>query len=149
MKSSSKALISAAVLMGIAGCVKAQTSCCISGSTMIFSCSSCCSDCTPTVTIPDVKTAPDKLPAYGEWTLIWTGEVWGLAERTSSDATGEHWIIYTGVRGGASSGASKKHPMWQSLPSSPKDTPMCTATVDDKPKSWLPKGGMCRVEDAK
>jgi hypothetical protein len=148
MKSSSKVLAAAVVMMAVAGCATAQN--CISCQPVYTSCSTCCNNCftlssPPTKIIPDLKTAPDKLPAYKERVLLWDGEEWSIATRDSTDSSGEHWNIL----GTSYYGVSKKHPMWESLPPAPKDTPMCTATIDDKPKSWLPKGGMCRVEDAK
>lgn len=109
-----------------------------------FCAGSCSSLNTAIIKIPDLKSGPSALPAYKDRVLLWTGEEWDFAERTSTDGDGEHWNIL----GTSNYGVSKKHPMWQSVPADPNDTPMCTGIVDGHPRAWKPKGGMCPIADA-
>jgi hypothetical protein len=149
-----KQIIFLMAFLAMSGCAKAQqTTCCTSGFTWGtgegYCCgqSGVCSPCAPSAPdykrVPDVKKAPSELPAYGERVLLWTGESWVIAKRIRTDKDGDCWDIE-----GAQYMLSKKRPMWQSLPSEPQGTPMCTAIVGGSPKAWLPKNGICKVEDA-
>lgn len=143
----SKVLMTMAIGL-LVGCCQAdaQTSgTCISGcNSGPYLGSVFCNGCNQIIKIPDVKSGPSSLPAYNDRVLLWTGESWEFAQRTSTDSKGENWNIL----GTSDFGVSKKHPMWQSIPADPNDTPMCTGTVDGHPHAWKPKGGLCAIADA-